>query len=65
MITKFVSINESIGYFCFYQSEALKQTPIIYAPQVLSYHNAASHEEVEMICNEERPTEDGNTELAT
>ena len=35
------------------------------ALEVLSYHNAASCEEVEMICKEERPTPEENQELAS
>ena len=35
------------------------------ALEVLSYHNAASLEEVELICNDEKPNEEENRELAT
>ena len=35
------------------------------ALEVLSYHNAASCEEVEMICNDDMPTSEGNQELAS
>ena len=35
------------------------------ALEVLSYHNAASIEEVELICGEARPTQEENQELAS
>ena len=35
------------------------------ALEVLSYHNAASCEEVEMICNDDMPTSEENQELAS